>query len=150
MAKKWKILIGVVVVLVIVGCVGLPIAGAVLFRSPVREQGWGHGMMPRWESEEVHHRLEVELVDDDRDGVPDRGVIEFPEALGHGRFAHGRFDHFGPGRGAAFGGHAFGPFLVVRGLVHLVFFAVAVVLAVAFYCQWRKAHQVVSTLQQDG
>jgi hypothetical protein len=31
-----------------------------------------------------------------------------------------------------------------------VFFAVAVVLAVAFYRQWRKAHQVVSTPQQDG
>jgi hypothetical protein len=110
-------------------------------------------MMPGWKSGEAHHELEVELIDDDGDGVPDRGKIELPVEMpfgpGHfvdGRFGPGGFDRFGsrfgPGRGMGFGGRAFGPFLFVRGLVRLAFLAGVIALGVVFYRKWRKAHPV--------
>jgi hypothetical protein len=148
MSRKWKIVVGVVIALVIVGCVGAPIAGAVLFRSRIHQQGWGPGIMPRWESGEAR-QLEVKLVDDDGDGVPDRGVIELPETatLAHGRFGGGRFapggfSGFRPGRGMPFGRQPFGPFFIIGGLVRLALFAGIIVLGIVFYRQWRKAHPV--------
>jgi len=145
MEKKWKIIIGVVAALVIVGCVALPIVGAMFFRGRLHGTGWAPGPLHRWESMKTqHHELEVELVDDDGDGVPDRGVIEFPEEMSFGRGCPvgGRFDRFGPRHGMPFGGHSSGPFFVVGGLVRLAFLAAVVVLGIAFYRQWRKAHPV--------
>jgi hypothetical protein len=169
MAKKWKIIISVVSALVIVGCVAAPIVGVVFFRGRFHEVGWEPQALHRWEPGELHrwkpdeaqyHEFEVELVDDDGDGVPDRGVIEFPMQAtfgpGHrlpfdwaqggpfgwaqGRpFGHGRF---GPGGGMTFGGHAFGFFFVLRGLAHLALLVVVILLGVAFYRHWRKAHPV--------
>jgi hypothetical protein len=140
MAKKWKIIIGVAVALVVVACVAVPIVGAVLFRGRMHAFGWEPEEMHRWEPGEIqHHELEVELVDDDGDGVPDRGVIELPEGM---PFARGLFGYFGPGRGMRFSGRAFGPFFFVGGLIRLAFLAGVIVLGVVFYRKWRKAHPV--------
>ena len=150
MAKKWKIIIGVAVALAIVACVAVPIVGAVLFRSRFHEFGWESEGLHRWRPDAAQrYESEVELIDDDGDGVPDRGVIEFPAEVsfgyGHfagGHFARGRFDRFGPGRGMGFGRRAFGPFLFVGGLLRLAFLAGVIVLGVVCYRKWRKAHPV--------
>jgi len=100
------------------------------------ELGWGatvHEGEAGWMTE-----LEVRLVDDDGDGVPDRGVIEAPTAAAFDRgfglgcgspfgYAHGK--HFGPGRA----GRAFGPFLIVGGMACLAFFALLIGLGVPFF-----------------
>lgn len=142
MAKKWKIIIGLAVALAVVACVAVPIVGVVLFRGRMHAFGWEPEEMHRWEPGEVRHReLEVELIDDDGDGVPDRGVIELPEEMpfGWGHFTGGRFVH------GQFGGHAFGPFFFVGGLIRLALLAGVIVLGVVFYRKWRKAHPVASS-----
>jgi hypothetical protein len=74
-------------------------------------------------------------------------VIELPVGMpfDRGHFVDRRsgcrgFDRFGAGHRMGLGGHAFGPFLFVGGLVRLVFFAGVIVFGVVFYCKWRKAH----------
>lgn len=149
MSRGWKVAIGVVVAVVVVVAIALPIAGLAIFRGRVRGQVWAPEMLHRWESGEAPH-VEVELVDDDGDGVPDRGAIELPAAtaFGHGRFVRerfvrGRLSRLGPGRGMLFGRQAFGLFLIVRGLICLALLAAVVVLGVIFYRRWRKAHSAV-------
>ena len=139
MSKKWKVVIGVVAAAVVVVGIALPICGMVIFRSRGYERGWVPGAY-RWEPE-VATRLEVDLVDDDGDGVPDRGVIDVPTAVafgpGCGRpFVHARGGHFGrgfgPGRGLPFG-PAFGPFRIVGGLARLAFLALLIGLSIIFF-----------------
>lgn len=137
MSKKWKIVIAVVAAAVVVVGIGLPIWGMVAFRSRGYEHGWPPGAY-RWEPE-VATQLEVDLVDDDGDGVPDRGVIDVPTAaaLGPGRpFGFAQGGHFGrgfgPGRGLPFG-PAIGPFLVVGGLACLAFLALLIGLPIIFF-----------------
>jgi hypothetical protein len=153
MSKKWKIAIGVVVAAVVVAGVGLAVWGAVTFRSRVYEHGWGPG---EWRTEAATE-LEVRLVDDDGDGVPDRGVIEAPAGLPFGRgFGPGRRPStmlrtglpFGPGHGLHFGrgfgphsGWGFGPFLLVGGLFRLAFLALLIGLAVACFRCWSRAKE---------
>ena len=145
MSKKWKIAIGVVVAAVVVAGVGLAVWGAVTFRSRVYEHGWGPG---EWRTEAATE-LEVRLVDDDGDGVPDRGVIEAPAGLPFGRgFGPGRRLPFGPGHGPHFGrgfgphsGWGFGPFLIVGGLFRLAFLALLIGLAVACFRCWSRAKE---------
>ena len=145
MSKKWKIAIGVIIAAVVVAGVALAVWGAVTFRNRVYEHGW----QPRaykWGPEaETQLRCpesvegEVRLVDDDGDGMPDRGVIEVPEDLqpgwGHGPlffrqgsrqamlrggpyfgrgFGPGGGSRFGPGHGLHFG-RGFGPSTFRRG-----------------------------------
>ena len=145
MSRKWKIVIGGVVALVVILGIGLLIARVVHFRGGLHGGAWES--RPQCESEKAHYELEVELVDDDGDGVPDRGVIELPgeAAFGRehffgGRPTLGRSARCGPGRGMGFGGHPFGSFPVVGGLIRLAFLAGAIVLGVVLYRQWRKAH----------
>jgi hypothetical protein len=141
MARKWKIIIGVAVALAVVACVAVPIVGVVLFRGRMHAFGWEPEEMHRWESGEARHReLEVELVDDDGDGVPDRGVVELPEemAFGRGHFIGRRF------AGGRFGGRAFGPFSFVGGLIRLALLVGVVTLGLVFYRKWRKAHPKAS------
>ena len=69
MSRKWKIAIGVITAVVVAG-VALTVWGAVTFRSRVYERGW-QPRMHRWEPEAAT-QLEVRLVDDDGDGIPDR------------------------------------------------------------------------------
>jgi len=128
MSKKWKVVIGAVAVAVVVVGIALPIWGVVIFRNRGYEHGWTPGVY-RWEPE-VATQLEVDLVDDDGDGVPDRGVLDVPTAaafgLGRGRhFGRG----FGPGRGLPFG-PAFGPFFIVGGLARLAFLALLIGMAI--------------------
>lgn len=136
MARKWKIIIGVAIALVVIACVAVPIVGVVLFKGRMHEFGWRPGEMQRWKPGEVqHNESEVELIDDDGDGVPDRGVIEVPEGMlsGRGRFIGGRF-----------GGRAFGPFLFVGRLIRLALLVGVVALGLVFYRKWRKAHPKAS------
>jgi hypothetical protein len=139
MSKKWKIAIGAVITAVVVAGVALAVWGVVTFRNRIHQYGW-EPRAHKW-GPEATTQLEVRLVDDDGDGIPDRGVIEFPTGLPYGQgFGPGRDLHFGPGHGLYFGlgfsphfGRGFGPFLIVGGLFRLAFLALLIGLAVAFF-----------------
>jgi hypothetical protein len=165
MSKKWKIALGAVIAAVVIAGVGLAVWGAVTFRNRVHEYGW----QPRahqW-GPEATTQLEVRLVDDDGDGIPDRGVIEVPEDLQYGwgygpsilrrgsrqampfNFAQERLrggPHFGRGFAPHFGrspvlslSKGFGPFLFVGGLFRLAFLALLIGLGVACFRRWSRA-----------
>ena len=151
MSRKWKVTIGVIVAAVVVAGVALAVWGAVTFRNTVYEHGW-EPRAYKWESEATT-QLEVRLVDDDGDGVPDRGVIEMPEDLqpgwGHGpsilrrgsrRAMFREGPHFGHGFGPYFG-RGFGPFFIIRGLFRLAFLALLIGLAVACFRCWSRAKE---------
>jgi hypothetical protein len=161
MSKKWKIAIGVVIAAVVVAGVALAAWGAVTFRNKAYEYGWRPG---EWRTEAAT-QLEVRLVDDDGDGVPDRGVIEAPAGLPFGRGSGpGRRLPFGPGHGPHFGrgfgpstlrrdsgqallgtgphfGWGFGPFFIVGGLFRLAFLALLIGLGVACFRCWSRAKE---------
>ena len=145
MSRKWKIAIGAVIAVVVVAGVALAVWGAVTFRSRGYPHGWEHG---EW-GPEAATQLEVRLVDDDGDGVPDRGVIEVPTGLPFGQgFGPGHGSRFGPGHGLHFGrgfgphfGRGFGPFLIVGGLFRLAFLALLIGLAVACFRCWSRAKE---------
>jgi hypothetical protein len=135
MPKKWKVAIGVVVAAVVVAGVALAVWGVVTFRNTVYKHGW-EPRAYKLESEATT-QLEVRLVDDDGDGVPDRGVIEIPEDL-HPGWGYG--PHFGRGFGSHFG-RGFGPFFIVGGLFRLAFLALLIGLAVACFRRWSRAKE---------
>jgi len=166
MSKKWKIAIGVMIAAIVVTGVALAVWGAVTFRNRVHEYGW-EPRAHQW-GPEATTQLEVRLVDDDGDGIPDRGVIELPEDLqydgwGYGpsilrrgsrqampfNFAQGRLrggPHFGRGFAPHFGqgpvlslSKGFGPFLFVGGLFRLAFLVLLIGLAVACFHLWNRA-----------
>jgi hypothetical protein len=139
MSKKWKIAIGVIVAAVVIAGVALAVWGVVTFRNRIYEHGWGL-RAHKW-GPEATTQLEVRLVDDDGDGVPDRGVIEAPMGLPFGRgFAPGHRLPFGPGHGPRFG-RGFGPFLIVGGLFRLAFLALLIGLGVACFHRWGRAKE---------
>jgi hypothetical protein len=148
MSKKWKIAIGVMIAAVVVAGVALAVWGAVTFRHRVYEHGW-QPRAHKW-GPEATTQLEVRLVDDDGDGIPDRGVIEVPEDLetgwGYGPSILQRgsrqamlrgCSHFGRGFGPHFG-RGFGPFLFVGGLFRLAFLALLIGLGVACFRRWSR------------
>lgn len=172
MSKPWKIILAVGVVVIIIGlCLGglaglgynrmrnFPAAnraalemsnppGAGRFSRPERQGQFNPDTpgQPR--------QLEVQLIDDDEDGIPDRGVVDLPADRG---FAPGgRFDHR-PGRGFVpdarlnhFPDYRFGPFILLGALFRLaVLVAViagAVVLGLVLYRRWRPAPAAPVTL----
>lgn len=117
MSKQWKIVISVVIALVVLGAVGAAgfIAGR---RSTLRPLAQRPG---------VSRQLEVRLIDDNKDGVPDRGVVDLPDQGGVDRPRPGTFNPApGPGRGEPFDrgmepgrprpfGLFFAPFLLAGG-----------------------------------
>jgi len=165
MSKKWKIAIGVMIAAIVVTGVALAVWGAVTFRNRVHQYGW-EPRAHQW-GPEATTQLEVRLVDDDGDGIPDRGVIELPEDLQYGwgygpsilrrgsrqampfNFAQGRLrggPHFGRGFAPHFGqgpvlslSKGFGPFLFVGGLFRLAFLVLLIGLAVACFHLWNRA-----------
>jgi hypothetical protein len=167
MSKKWKVAIGVIAAVVVVAGVGLAVWGAVTFRSKVYQHGWEPGAH-KWGPEATTQLRrpelvegEVRLVDEDGDGIPDRGVIEVPEDLQHGwgcgpsilrrgsrrtmpfGFARGRL-RGGPHFGRSFGLHlgwGFGPFFILGGLFRLAFLALLIGLAVVCFRGWNKAKE---------
>ena len=155
MSKKWKIAIGVVIAAVVVAGVALAVWGMVTFRNRIYERGWQPGVHKWGPGAATQLRCpelvegEVRLVDDDGDGVPDRGVIEAPAGLPFGRgFGLGRRLPSGPGHGLHFGrgfgphfGRGFGPFLVVGGLFRLAFLALLIGLGVACFRCWSRAKE---------
>ena len=141
MSKTWKIVIGVIVAIVVIGGAALGVGGLITLASRMHASGWATAA--HWQESGPVAQLEVELVDDDGDGVPDRGVIELPSepASRFGRdvrFGRG----FGPGHGVPFG-RGFGPFFIVGRLAHLVVFAGLVVVGLLFYRRWKAAHPPV-------
>jgi hypothetical protein len=159
MSRKWKIAIGVIVAAVVIAGVALAVWGAVTFRNRVHEYGWeprAHKWGPEATTQLRCPELiegEVRLVDDDGDGIPDRGVIEVPEDLQHG-WGYGA--HFGSGHRPRFvwgfgpstmlrtGPHfgwGFGPFRIVGGLFRLAFLALLIGLAVACFRCWSRAKE---------
>ena len=90
-------------------------------------------------------QLEVQLIDDDEDGIPDRGLAEFPARPDLNREFDGRFnDRVGPpqnfGRGlnptrSPFNRLPFFPFGPLAGLLCLTALAGLVVLGVVLYRQ---------------
>jgi hypothetical protein len=139
MSKRWKIAIGVIVAAVVIAGVALAVWGVVTFRNRIYEHGWGL-RAHKWEPEATT-QLEVRLVDDDGDGIPDRGVVEVPTGLPFDRgFGPGHRLPFGPGHGPRFG-RGFGPFLIVGGLFRLAFLALLIGLAVAFFRHRNRAKE---------
>lgn len=164
MSKKWKVAIGIVIAVIVVSGIGLLRLGRMLNWNSdgkygwnpavyISELVWGTGAstyLPEFGWDSVAHmgqaewttEWEVRLVDDDGDGVPDRGVIEAPTAAAFDRgfdlgcgspfgYAHGK--HFGRGFGSGRAGRAFGPFLIVGGMACLAFFALLIGLGVDFF-----------------
>jgi hypothetical protein len=150
MSKQWKIVIGVVIALVVLGAVGAAgfIAGR---RSTLR---------PLAQRPALSRQLEVRLIDDNKDGVPDRGVVELPDQGPVDRPRQGAINpSFGPGRGEPFGrgvepGRAqpFGLFLtpflfvggLIRGLIALAFLALLISLTIFFYRRWQPTRLAVA------
>jgi hypothetical protein len=165
MSKKWKIAIGAVIATVVIAGVALAVWGGVTFRNRVYEHGW-EPRAHKWGPEPTT-QLEVRLVDDDGDGIPDRGVIEVPEDLQHGwgygpsilrRGSRQAMVRGGPHFGCGFGPHfgrgpvlslskGFGPFLFVGGLFRLAFLALLIGLAVACFRRWSRAKEARETQQ---
>jgi hypothetical protein len=133
MARKWKIVIGVVVAFVVVVCVAALIVGTLSIGGRFHAMGWPSMDRGR-------------IVDEGEDGAPDWGEGRFPggDTFGRGRFVggplRGRFSGFGPGRHTSFWGRVFGLFSVVRGLFDLALVAAVIVLGIALYRQRRKVH----------
>lgn len=71
MSKKWKIIVAVVAALVMV-----VIAGAGWYMA---NQGWTPDTLAQGQN--LTHSLEVHLIDDNGDKVPDRGVVDLPVGL---------------------------------------------------------------------
>jgi len=103
MSRKWKVALGVVTATVVVVAIVI-VAGSVVtlerssggYRLPWAPRGY-------YGQPEVVSELEVRLLDDDGDGVPDRGVIDVPAAWGDARplgpGGDWRFHHRGLGPG---------------------------------------------------
>lgn len=144
MSKQWKIVIGVVIALVVLSAVGA--AGFIAGRRSTL-------IRPLAQRPAVNRQLEVRLIDDNKDGVPDRGVVELPnqgpvnrprqEAV-NPNFRPDRGEPVGrgfePGRPRPFG-LFLTPFLfiggLVRGLIALAFLAFLVSLTIFFYRRWQ-------------
>jgi hypothetical protein len=154
MSKKWKIAIGAVIAAVVVAGVALAVWGVMTFRNRIYEHGW-EPRAHKWGPEATTQ--EVRLVDDDGDGVPDRGVIEVPAGLpfgrgfgtcsgpsilrrGSGQAMLRTGSRFGPGYSPHFG-RGFGPSLFVGGLFRLAFLALLIGLAVACFHRWSRAKE---------
>ena len=160
MSKPWKIILAVGIVVIIIGlCLG-GLAGlgfnrmqnfAVVNRAsqampnppaPDRSSRFeGRGRF----SQDTPRQLEVQLIDDDEDGIPDRGVVDLP--ADH-RFAPGGRFGSGPGRGFMpdarpnyIPDHRVGPFVLLGALFRLAVLGAvivgAVVLGLVLYHRWR-------------
>jgi hypothetical protein len=91
--------------------------------------------------------LEVRLIDDNKDGVPDRGVVDLPNQGMVDRPRPGVINpSFGPGRGVEPGrprpfGLFLTPFLfvggLIRGLIALAFLALLISLTIFIYRRWQ-------------
>ncbi len=174
MSKRWIIGIGVaagVLAILFVGITGLAMIRAWSFMAmnraavtmqrpgdfnraghPDRQGRYGADFSSRTP------QLEVQLLDDDGDGIPDRGVVELP---GRGNFDRGfrpdrGFDRgFHPGQGfdrgfapgqrpGQFSGPRFSPLLVLGCLVNLAVLAGLAVLGVVMF-QRRRPSTVMAS-----
>jgi hypothetical protein len=139
MSKSLKITIGVILAVVIIMGLGLLRWSSRVYWNSGGERGWSLGasvyQMMGWGTENYMadmgfqrdedgwtSEVEVRLIDDDEDGVPDRGVIDSP-ARGRfgGKFGHHGFDR-GFGRGRPGGGGCLVPLLVIAAIGGGIYF----------------------------
>lgn len=167
MSKKVKIIIGITVAAIIVIGGGLLHWGSLIYWNSDGERGWSLGASVYeflgWDARAYKSdmgwkrvddvegarwtdRLEVRLVDDDKDGTPDRGVVETPAESTLGRDFSDRHSFFGRVRDSRFGEHRHSPFGILAGLTCLGFFGLLGGLAILFlYRQSHKAHSQTVT-----
>ena len=170
MSKKWKVAIGVIVAVVVVSGIGLLRLGRLIYWNSDGEYGWGLGA---WISElvwgtgasahlpelgwgpamyegraEESIPWEVDLVDDDGDGIPDRGLIEVPMAGSFDRsssrdrswpFDHTQGRFFDRGFDLGHARIAFAPLAIVGGLARLAFLALLTGAGVVLYRRRSKS-----------
>lgn len=122
MSRKWKVAVGVLTATVVVVAIVIGVGSVVTLQRS--SGGYTLPWAPRghYGEPEVVSELEVRLLDDDGDGVPDRGVIDLPAAWAHARplglDGDWRFHHRGlePGHDLLFR-PIFGPFVALGGVM---------------------------------
>lgn len=136
MSKQWKVISGIILAVIVLN-----------FSCLV---GWFF-LIRHWTPLAYSPRpaapLEIRLIDDNKDGIPDRGVLNLP--------ARATFNPFGPGRDRLWGRDfepsrprpftpPFAPFFLIggllRGLIGLAVLALLVSLTVFFYRRWQPAY----------
>ena len=146
MSRKWQIGIGILAVVVgVLGLMGMASNALWSFHGPP-----GH-----WERvHKIHHyrgdmpdlsKLEVKLIDEDGDGIPDRGEVKMPQGE---NFKQGqRGERFGMHQefrefGSRHYEHSFGPGAVIFGLIRcfscLGFLALLFGAGIFFFRRRRK------------
>ena len=111
MSKKAKVTIGAIVSIIVVVGIGLLGLGEAIYRNSDGERGWSLGAsvyeLFGWDADAYRsdfgrgrvtrggeaNLLDLPLVDEDGDGVPDRVQVPVEATFGHGfgsRFAYGR------------------------------------------------------------
>lgn len=171
MSKQWTIVVGVVagiLALCLVGLVGVTIGRASSFAAMNRA---GVGMQnPRGfeqpgqferdgrfnkNPQAEKSQLEVTLIDDDDDGIPDRGVVEMPAGPAFNRGFDGKFNDrggppqnfgrgFNPGRGD-FNRLPFLPLAPLGGLFCLTILGGLTALGVVLYRRRSSPSPVAAT-----
>ncbi len=137
MSKTWKIVIGVLIGAVIITAIALPVLGRFVFDwdwAPWRDrmhQVYGVEVRGGTSSQ-----LEIRLVDDDGDGVPDRGVIEAPVA-GTWPAVRGFTGWMGLGHRLAFR-PALGRTPLLGGLVRVALLALLIGGGIYLFRRWRR------------
>jgi hypothetical protein len=139
MSKQWKVISGIILAVIVLNFACLV--------------GW-FALIRRWtpplalaRSPRPAAPLEIRLIDDNKDGIPDRGVLDLPlNPFGPGRDRLWGRD-FEPGRPRPFT-PPFAPFFLIgsllRGLIGLAFLALLVSLTVFFYRRWQPAYAASS------
>jgi hypothetical protein len=129
MSKQWRIIASVISAIVVVDVMSVV--------------GW-FNVVQNWtlvafaQNPDAVTQVEVRLIDDDQDGIPDRGVVDLPARVAYSR-------GFEPDRGRPFR-PPFAPFALIagliRGLIGLAFLALLISLTVFIYRRWQPAPAV--------
>jgi hypothetical protein len=130
MSRTWKIILGVAVGLIVLALIAVPIVGHLVFgweRGAVRDRlaPWAQSALPG------EAGLQVRLLDDDGDGVPDRGVVEGMTGSGFPGGPMGRIWGLRHSR-------PFTPFPILGGLVRVGLLVLLVVLIVRLFQRRRN------------
>ena len=139
MSKSLKITIGVILAVVIIMGMGLLRWSSRVYWNSGGERGWSLGasvyQMMGWGVENYMadmgfqrgeegwtSEVEVRLIDDDEDGVPDRGVIDHPAQVRFGKFGPYGYHDRGFGRGRPGGGGCLFLLLVIAAVGGGIYF----------------------------
>ena len=146
MSKGWKIAIGVIVGVIVIAAIVVAVLGRFVFGWDGGR--WREGVYTRFEGvarvREVPY-AEVRLLDDDGDGVPDRGEfdVDAPALMGS-RFARG----FAPVHSRPAGAIS-GRFFLAGGLLRLLFIGLLIGLGVFIGRRWRRGRRSESAAPKE-